>query len=135
MIEASRIDRRARCAAQRALRGRAAERLAEGYLATQGLKVIARNFRCRLGELDLVCLDAGVVVVVEVRQRSCADFGGALASVTAAKRRRIVRAAALFLMRSAASRDAPLRFDVVGIQGRPEAAYELIWIKAAFCAT
>ncbi|HUX74507.1 MAG TPA: YraN family protein [Steroidobacteraceae bacterium] len=134
MIEVSRANRRARCAALRGLRGRTAERLAEGYLAAQGLEVIARNFRCRLGELDLVCLDAGELVVVEVRQRSRGDFGGALASVTAAKRRRIVRAAALFLMRSAAAHNAPVRFDVVGIQGRPEAAYELIWIKAAFCA-
>ncbi|NNM61924.1 MAG: YraN family protein, partial [Steroidobacteraceae bacterium] len=93
------------------------------------------NFRCRLGELDLVCADGPVLVVVEVRQRSDERFGGALASVTAAKRRRILRATALLLQRSRHWRDATVRFDVVGIQGRPDAGAEIRWIRDAFRAS
>ena len=112
--------------------GIAAERVAEDYLAAHGLTVIARNFRCRLGELDLVCADAGVLAVVEVRLRSSARCGGALASVTAAKRRRIARATAVFLLGRRAWRDAPVRFDVVGLERRPDARYEIVWVRGAF---
>lgn len=115
-------------------RGAYAERLAERYLAAQGLKVIARNFRCRLGELDLVCTDGGVLVIVEVRQRSRGEFGGALGSITPAKRRRIVRAAKVFLSRSRTLSASRVRFDVVGVEGRPDAPHELHWIKGAFQA-
>ncbi|HVC01044.1 MAG TPA: YraN family protein [Steroidobacteraceae bacterium] len=113
-------------------RGAAAERLAAAFLEARGLAVLLRNFRCRQGELDLVCADAGFLVVVEVRQRSGTRFGGALASVTAAKRRRIMRATAVLLLRTRRWRYACVRFDVVGIQGRPDAAPEIIWIKDAF---
>lgn len=113
-------------------RGAAAERFAAAFLETRGLSVLMRNFRCRQGELDLICADAGVLVVVEVRQRSGTRFGGALASVTAAKRRRIVRATAVLLLRARRWRTACVRFDVLGIQGQPEAAPEIIWIKDAF---
>ncbi len=113
-------------------RGYAAERLAERYLAARRVTVIARNFRCRLGELDLICLDAGELVIVEVRQRATRDFGGAVASVTAAKRRRITRAAKAFLSRSDRWRSHPVRFDVLAIEGRTDARPEIIWLKAAF---
>src|SRR5260370_13052525 len=73
-------------------RGAAAEADAALYLQTQGLSVLARNLRCRAGELDLVCLDDGVIVIVEVRHRATSDFGGALASVTLRKQRKIIRA-------------------------------------------
>lgn len=112
--------------------GEAAERLAERYLAARGLDLVARNFRCRFGELDLVCLDADVLVIVEVRQRARRDFGGALASVTAAKRRKIIRAAKIFLSRHGQWRAHRVRFDVIGVQGRADAAQDVIWIKAAF---
>jgi putative endonuclease len=63
-------------------RGAAAEELAAQYLQVRGLKILARNMRCRAGELDLVCLDNGVLAIVEVRQRASTEFGGALGSVT-----------------------------------------------------
>ncbi len=131
------IDARAAAKASRLLRlarGIDAERLAERHLAAQGLDVIARNFRCRLGELDLVCGDGSVLVFVEVRQRSRGDYGGALGSVTHLKRRRIIRAAQVFLLRSRALRAWPVRFDVVAVQGHPGGAHELQWIKGAFHA-
>src|SRR3984957_17457607 len=78
-------------------RGAAAEELAAQYLQVRGLKILARNLRCKAGDLDLVCLDGGVLALVEVRQRGSAEFGGALASVTWTKQRKITRAAQFFL--------------------------------------
>ena len=117
-----------------ARRGAESERIAATYLEAHGLIVLARNFRCRLGELDLICADRGVLVCVEVRQRSGSGFGGALASITAAKRRRIIRTAAVYVARSRRWRESALRFDVIGVQGRPEAAHEIIWVRDAFSA-
>ena len=66
----------------RAQRGAAAEELAAHYLQVRGLKILARNLRCKAGEIDLVCLDDGVLAIVEVRQREGLQYGGALGSVT-----------------------------------------------------
>ena len=114
------------------LRGAAAEALAAEYLHRQGLSIIARNLRCRLGELDLVCLDEEVLVVVEVRQRAQADFGGALASVNSRKRRKLVRATRFQWQRRPAWRARVLRFDVLAVQGRPDGSYAIAWVKDAF---
>jgi putative endonuclease len=77
-------------------RGTASEELAAEYLHSRGLVVLSRNVRCRAGELDLVCLDGDVLAIVEVRQRAKSDFGGALASVTWRKQRKIIRATQFF---------------------------------------
>jgi hypothetical protein len=68
-------------------RGAAGEQLAADYLQRQGLKLIERNFRVRGGEIDLICRDGASTVFVEVRRRSRSDYGGAAASITAAKQR------------------------------------------------
>ncbi|MDP8984959.1 MAG: YraN family protein [Pseudomonadota bacterium] len=114
------------------LRGAAAEELAAAYLQGRGLSIIARNMRCKLGELDLVCLHAEVLVVVEVRQRAQADFGGALASVNSRKRRKLVRATQFQWQRRPAWRARVLRFDVLAVQGRPDGTYDIEWVKDAF---
>jgi len=114
-------------------RGLAAEQLAAEYLQVRGVKILGRNLRCKAGELDLVCLDDGVLAVVEVRQRGHADYGGALASVTWAKQRKIIRATQFFLREKNWSH-VPLRFDVVAIEGLPEGAHRVEWIKDAFRA-
>ncbi|HEV7357165.1 MAG TPA: YraN family protein [Steroidobacteraceae bacterium] len=114
-------------------RGLAAEQLAAEHLQTRGLKILGRNLRCKAGELDLVCLDDGVLAVVEVRQRGSADYGGALASVTFAKQRKIIRATQFFLREKNWSH-VPLRFDVVAIEGLPEGTHRVEWIKDAFRA-
>jgi putative endonuclease len=117
------------------MRGSAAEGIAAEYLEARGIAVLARNVRCKTGELDLVCRDGDVLVIVEVRQRRGYDFGGALASVTWRKQRKIVRAARFFLQRNFEWRDYPVRFDVIGLAGLPDRAHELIWVKDAFRAT
>jgi putative endonuclease len=114
------------------LRGVAAEELAAQYLKVRGLKILARNLRCRAGELDLVCLDRGVLAIVEVRQRGSAEFGGAVASVTCAKQHKIIRAAQFFLRREKHWRNFPVRFDVLAIEGLPQGVHRVAWIKDAF---
>jgi putative endonuclease len=116
-------------------RGTASEQLAVEYLRARGLVVLARNMRCRAGELDLVCLDGAVLAIVEVRQRGRMDFGGALASVTWRKQRKIIRAARFFLQRNAAWRGRAMRFDVLAVQGLPGGAHRIVWVKDAFRAT
>jgi putative endonuclease len=115
--------------------GKCAEDLAAAYLAAQGLELLARNVRCRAGEIDLVCRDGVVLVLIEVRQRARLDFGGALASVAAPKRRKLVRTARFLLHIRPAWRRSIVRFDVVGVQGNPCGIHEIAWIKDAFRAT
>jgi putative endonuclease len=119
---------------QRALRGAAAEQLAAEYLLERGIKIVARNLRCKAGEIDLVGLDGEVIIIVEVRQRESLDFGGALCSVTASKQRKILRAARFFLQRESNWRGHALRFDVLALQGALR-AHRITWIKDAFRAT
>lgn len=107
-------------------RGREAEERAARHLERRGLRVVERNFRVRGGEIDLICRDGRVLVFVEVRQRSRSDFGGAGASITASKRRRIVLAAQHFLL---GKPSCDCRFDCVLIDGD-----ELEWMKNAFSA-
>jgi putative endonuclease len=116
-------------------RGAAAEQLAARYLQVRGLKVLARNLRCKAGELDLVCLDGDVLAIVEVRQRGSAEYGGALSSVSWVKQRKILRTAQYFLRREKHWRNLALRFDVVAIEGLPDGVHRIEWIKDAFRAS
>ena len=114
-------------------RGRAAEALAAVYLMMKGLRFVARNYRCRAGEIDLIMRSRrpDLLIIVEVRYRRHSRFGGAVASVTSAKQKRILRAAALFLRQDPRFAAIPLRFDVLGIEGalwRPQ----IRWIRNAF---
>jgi putative endonuclease len=113
--------------------GAAAESLAAENLQARGLEVLARNLRCKGGELDLVCLDGGVLAVVEVRQRGRTDFGGAAGSVTRRKQRKLIRAARYFLQRQPAWRAHAMRFDVLALEGIP-GEHRIVWIKDAFRA-
>jgi len=111
--------------------GLAGEERAAHHLAGQGLELLLRNWRCRMGEIDLVAIDRGVLVIVEVRHRRHRDYGGAAASITPAKRRRIIRAARHLLMRRPELARLPARFDVVALDG-PDGHIE--WIRGAFDA-
>lgn len=108
-------------------RGGPAEDLAAAYLERRGLKILARNYRCRFGEIDLVAASGAALVFVEVRARASEAFGGAAASITSAKRRRLVAAARHYLARH--PRDRACRFDVVLVRGP---AREIEWVENAF---
>jgi putative endonuclease len=100
-------------------RGAAGEDLACQYLQRQGLVVLERNYRCRVGEIDVVARDGETLVFVEVKERGDASHGGAVEAVTGPKRRRVVRAAELWasVHRESESR---VRFDVVAIDQGPD---------------
>ena len=100
-------------------RGDAGEDLACDHLRRQGLKILARNYRCRAGEIDVVAEDRGTVVFVEVKERRGDSHGSAVEAVTAAKRRKVVRAARAYAATHGLS-ESPLRFDVVAIDWGPE---------------
>lgn len=114
--------------------GEEGEEQALRYLLSQGLRLEARNYRIGGGprrpaaEIDLVMRERdGTLVFVEVRQRRSETHGGAAASVSGAKQRRLIHAAQHYLMRHATP--PPCRFDVVAIDGD-----QLSWLQAAFDA-
>ena len=117
-------------------RGREAEQLARAYLELRGLKLITKNFACRAGEIDLILHDHSaiqpdILVLVEVRFRNTMRFGGAAASITPAKQRRLQRTALYFCKRFKAYAKWPMRFDVVAIDGLPD-KHQISWLKGAF---
>ncbi len=116
----------------RSERGRHWERRAAEHLATHGLSIVERGYHCRLGELDLVCRDGCVLVVVEVRARSSAALCSAIDSIGHHKQRRIIQATRHFLLRHREWQSAPVRFDVVAFDAIDTEAPELRWIKNAF---
>src|SRR5262245_52666554 len=91
------------------LAGARAEDLCAELLRASGMRLLARNWRCRHGEIDLIAEEGGTVVFAEVRSRSSNGFGGAAESITAAKRDRLLAAARLYLTNRP---DAHCRFDV-----------------------
>ena len=111
--------------------GDAAEDRALAHLQAQGLRLMARNYRTPGrggGEIDLVMRDRdGTLVFVEVRKRASSRYGGAAASVSALKQRRIVFAARHYLLRL--REPPPCRFDVISMEGRG-----IQWMRAAFDA-
>ena len=107
--------------------GKLAEALVADYLQLRGLRLIERNYSCRLGEIDLILADGPTLVFAEVRLRRNLDYGGAAASITAAKRQRILRAARHYL---SGRPERPCRFDVILLDALDPARIE--WIKDAF---
>jgi putative endonuclease len=115
--------------------GRAWERAASDLLAKRGIEVIARGYRCRLGELDIVAIDGATLVVIEVRARASDARGTALETVGARKQRRIVNATRHFLMRHPVWFARPIRFDVIAVDDIDTAEPRMQWIKGAFQAS
>jgi putative endonuclease len=108
------------------------EDLALEWLSTYGLIPLARNLRCRAGEIDLALRDGDILVLVEVRARSNARYGGARASVNRSKQARLARAAAYWLPALSRAYYAgitpPTRFDVVAFEAQTPH-----WLRGAFC--
>lgn len=115
----------------RQVAGREAEAQARRHLERHGLRLIAQNWLCRRGELDLVMLDGDTVVFVEVRFRRHVGWGGALESVDARKRGKLAAAAGHFLQEQSRWSRHPCRFDVIAIQPGSDSP-SLDWIKNAF---
>lgn len=102
--------------------GSAGEDAALAHLEQNGLTLLQRNFRCKGGEIDLVMKERATLVFVEVRKRADTRHGGAAASVTAHKQRRLILAAQIYLQRF--KMPPACRFDVVAIDGT-----KMNWLK------
>lgn len=111
--------------------GLLAEELALAHLLGHGLKLIKRNYRCKLGEIDLVMLDGQTLVLIEVRYRGASEYGGAAASVTREKQRKLINTADHLLIKRADLRRYPARFDVIAIT-TAGASTRIEWLKRAF---
>ena len=94
--------------------------------------MVARNYHCRMGEIDLIMRDGNFLAFVEVRYRKNDDYGSAAASVTRQKQRRILMTAHHYLQNERLYRDSPCRFDVITVSGQYNPRID--WIKDAFQA-
>jgi putative endonuclease len=108
--------------------GAQAEQFAADYLQRHGLRLIAKNYRSRFGEIDLILFDGNVLVFVEVRLRRNADFGGAAASIDARKQAKLITTAQQYL--TTLPTVPPCRFDAILLDG----SGHIEWLKNAFSA-
>lgn len=113
--------------------GQAWEVWAERWLSQRGLHIIARNYRCRGGEIDLICTDGDELVFVEVKQRGHGAWAPGAEAVGHRKQRRLIHAARHFLGRCPERQDQIMRFDVLQIDSARQPP-EVQWIRDAFAA-
>lgn len=99
---------------QKQILGQEGEQIAERYLRKKGYRLVERNYRCPVGELDLIVLDRHVIVFVEVKSRSDDRFGLPLESVHLRKQRKMIKTA-LFFLNEHRLHHREARFDVIGI--------------------
>lgn len=110
--------------------GKDGENIAVGELERRGYEILARRYRTRHGEIDIVAADGGTIVFVEVKARATDEFGTAAEAVTASKQRRLASMATDYLARNRLF-DRPCRFDVVAIDGVGE-AMRIVVYQGAF---
>ena len=113
--------------------GELGEELAVRELTARGYAILARRYRTRHGEIDIIAEHQGTLVFVEVRARATAEFGRAAETVTAAKRRKVTAMAVDYLARHRIT-NRPCRFDVVAIDGAMDASPEITVFPNAFDA-
>ncbi|MBQ7435771.1 MAG: YraN family protein [Oscillospiraceae bacterium] len=101
--------------AERAALGALGERLASEHLERQGYRILERNFRCRMGEIDLIARRGGELVFAEVKLRKDASHGEAREFVTAAKQRKLLLTAEYYLSARPWAQDLQARFDVIEV--------------------
>jgi len=112
-------------------RGKAAEAQACRYLLDQGLKLIAQNYRCRHGEIDLIMRDGRSVVFVEVRYRSNSNYAGGAETIDYRKQSKLAATALHYLQSHPDAAACPARFDVVAVDAKL-GENRLNWIPNAF---
>lgn len=113
-------------------KGQRAEQAALQHLTANGLTLVSKNFRCRLGEIDLIMQDDEQLVFVEVRLRSNPDYGDGFASVNFTKQKKIISTARHYLANKTYYANVSCRFDVVSVS-LSRGNYCLDWITDAFC--
>ena len=103
------------------------ERKAADFLETKGYEILQSNYRCRIGEIDLIARDGGYLVFVEVKYRATNQGGSPLQAVNWKKQRTICKVADYYLLVHNITRETPCRFDVIGIQQD-----EIVHVEHAF---
>jgi len=111
-------------------RGKDGENAAAEYLLSSGIQILDRNFRCPLGEIDLIAKDEKTIIFVEVRARQWDGLCSPEESITGSKRRRVTRAA-LWYLKQRGLQNFHVRFDVIAIRWNDEKP-EINWIVNAF---
>ena len=117
----------------RRTRGNLGEEIAARYLSRKGLRILHQGYRVRSGEIDIIARDGEELVFVEVKCRTTPVCGDPLEAVTPFKRRRILRAAALYL-HATGSWERPCRFDIVAVRLGFDGSAEVEHLPAAFQA-
>lgn len=112
--------------------GRQAEDLACDYLSRQGLMLLERNYRCKMGEIDLVMLHDQRLIFVEVRYRKPGIFGQAVDSVTWQKQKKIFKTAQHFLCSHPQYSRSYCRFDVISVTPLSLVGLDILWLQDAF---
>lgn len=113
-------------------KGQHFESIAERYLQSHGLNSKAKNYHCRLGEIDLVMEHKDTLVFVEVKYRGSSAFGGSISAVSKAKQQKIRKTAAFYLQQFGLNEyNTPCRFDVIALQGEPN-NLNVTWLENAF---
>lgn len=116
------------------MQGRIAEADACELLISAGHRIIAQNYLCRAGEIDIISVNHyGKLVFTEVRWRSSAEFGGAIATINAQKRSKLSKTAAFFLRQNPHYATFSSRFDVIAFNGKPP-HWQRVWLRGAFSA-
>lgn len=110
--------------------GQKGESLAVQFLQTKGYKIISKNFKTFLGEIDIIAQDGETIVFIEVKTRANDSFGYPFESVHDRKRRKLRDLALLYLKRQ--GKEPPVRFDVLSIMYREGGTQEIEHIKDAF---
>jgi putative endonuclease len=118
---------------RRRVLGASGEAMAARHLEGHGMRILERNVRCRLGEIDLVAVERGVIVFVEVKSNRGGRYGAPEEMVTPAKQRRLARLASWYLQ-AHGWLGRPARFDVVAVDWDPGGTAAVRHIPNAFCA-
>lgn len=113
--------------------GRLGEALARDYLLARGHRLLHANLRLGHLEIDLITLDRGTLVIVEVKAMTSYRYGYPECQIGAAKQRRLKDAALSFCHANPAFYELPIRFDVVGLLVRQGRLMEILHIRDAFC--
>jgi putative endonuclease len=111
--------------------GKSGEEAVAGYLAKKGYKIVVKNYRCKLGEIDIIARDGPVLVFIEVKTRTGSRYGSPEAAVNIRKQRQISRTAEWYLMENKLF-DCPARFDVIGVRCAAGSPQMIDHIRDAF---
>lgn len=107
------------------------EDLASNYLISQGVKILARNFRCRQGEIDIIARDKEYLCFIEVKFRKDSNYGKPQEAVNISKQKKISKVSRFYLYSKNLSFDIPIRYDVIAVSLN-EGITTVKWIKNAF---